>query len=247
MSITTLNPVLSSNPTQLANQHEQSEAWWNIAKSASVLGYMGISAGAFVATSLFASHLIIPVSIGVFLGMGPAIRGFNYAHETASEHEKQKIRFTRISAIQAELSSLTEQQLRLSFERAGIPKDKIDNFSKVPGGLASLVTGFATLLYLCESTNECFKKHKAALSELDRVSQPEHRTLLMREAHVWGRATMAARVHAAFMHALLRRPFCQKSLEDLGSFTNLTPEHYALENVYGNKQLPVFVFNDGWK
>lgn len=239
-----LNPLLSLNPQERAREHAFKEDLWNFAKSVDVLGYMGVSAGAFVATSVFAPHLIIPVTLGVFLAMPSALHGFNYADKAANDHANQKMRFARISEIQSQLAALPAWKLREKFEDAGIPRNRIRDFEKVEGGLARLTTGFATLIYLCECTNELFKKYKGALAELPQISQPNYRILHMREIYAWGRAAMAARVHAAFMHAILRRPFSQQSLDDIGSLANPSPEAYALENFFAQNRSPVFVFHD---
>lgn len=235
-----LNGALTIVPHQLARSHAKKESLWNFAKAADVFGYMGLSASAFIGTAIFFPHMILPVTLGVFVAMPTAVKGFQYADNAAAEHMAQKNRNERIAEIQAELDSLSHSELRYRFAQAGIDESRIDDYE---GGLSELTTGLATLLYLCEATHSLFEKYQESLAALKTESISSYRTLLMREAHSWGRAALASRIHASYMHGLLHHPLYQKTLDDIGTLTNVSPENYALESLYARKP-SVFVFKD---
>jgi len=234
-----MNRELCIAPHDLMRSHEHQEALWNVAKVTLLVGYLVFSAAAFVIASVLAPQVILFVTFAVFLTIPTG--AYDHAHKRSVEHSEEKTKFARIAEIQRQLMSLSPNELRKKFNDWGLISSQIDKFKDLENGLKSLIPGFASMLYLAERAHELFAKKTKHLKESAASENEGYRTLQLREAYDSERDGWIKQIHAAYMFGLLRHPFCQQSLGDIGHMTTLLPETYALESLYG-RQPPLFIF-----
>ncbi len=239
--VKTLNRELCIAPKDLIHVHEHRETLWNIAKATTVVGFLALSALAFVLTSLYAPGLIMGVIFTAFGSLSAAINIYSYSNAQAEAHGMEKKKFVRIAEIQKNLESLSPSLLRKKFSEWELTASQIHNFQNLKNGLKSLIPGFACMIYQAERSHELFVQAKSLQKNARNDKNADQRALQLREAYFLERAASADKITAAYTYGVLTKPFRMESLNEIGNMPMTPPETYAIAHLYGCKE-PIFIF-----
>jgi hypothetical protein len=226
--------------------HESNAYWaqvWSVAKVASTLAILALGIGTIAATAIWSAENILVVSLGLSLALPMAFSLASVTEEKSTTYQLQAEKYAEIEKIYDKLIKKSPGDLERTFRIYGISRDAVKKFSQVHGGFKTLANGLAYLQYLNNLSITCHEQ----LKKLAKLAETETDLGKKRE-YAYGafssdQSRLTLRIKAAYAYGLLQRPFCQKSLEQLGDIQNPDVQNALLDRVYGKSE-PLFYFRN---
>jgi len=219
------------------------ESFWKVARVVSLVGCTAIAltAGAFI--TVWNPEIIFYFSIGCAVSVSSLYSIMSYFDEKIASCQQDIDKYERIKTIYDQLVKNKPKDLVKNFCRSGITRSNVSHFSAIDGGFKKLAAGLAYLHYTNQQSimlSEQMEKHRQIAST---QKEPSQRRAYAYRAAALDQASYLSRIHAAYDLALLKNPFYQKKLEDLGSIQEREPQNMLIDRLYANSQ-DVFYFHN---
>lgn len=216
---------------------EQKASLWKMADVTSIAAFSILTAGAFIATALFAPVFVPLTGITAFGFLEPVNKlreSFSAWTQEAAERASQLRNFQNHYQ---SLSGLTPAQLQRKIDERGIYN--IPGMQRECPQLTTLKPLLARHMFWEDRVDMLQNKATQALSEAANLAvknDPENRKeiLVKRcEALTWEKKALESKCRNAFINAVIRYPNYSGNISDLGAFTKLSGLERAVDAANG--------------
>lgn len=238
-----LNQRFTVAPQDLLTSNNRWSNFWSVAKVVSLVALATISVAVIAATTVWSPENIFFVAVVFTTALQFAGSMTSFFNEKIQHCDQQAAKYKRITEIYDDLIKKSPAQLEQLFNKNGVHRFEINQLAKVNGGLKTLASGLAHLMYTNETTAELMKQTK----EHSKLARSETDLSVKRSyayrAFLYDQAAIISRIHAAYDHGLLMQPFSQKQLSDIGSVQERELQTICLDQLYGGEDA-IFRFHD---
>lgn len=268
LSTATNSPALPKSYLQFAEEelspdllasYNQKATLWKVAAVASVVLFTVIAVGGFAASAYLLPVTIPLVGLCAYVMMAQAMKVYSMFEKWSDTATERATQLSAINKHYEDMSSSTPQALQEILRSKGI--HNVVGMQQNDPNLTTLNPLIARHLFWEQHTADQLKikedkiEEARKLSEKDFVENRDTIYELNSEALEFEMQALESKVKNAFINAVLRRPHYAGTLEDLGTFSQLTGQERAMAMqakaphaneffTFKNKAMPLITYND---
>jgi len=241
-----LNKRFTCSPAETLASHQRYKMLWTAAKVTAISLFLIGAIGGAIALSILNPGALFFFAVGFATGIQVLAMLTSWFDKKISYHANETERYTRITQIFEDLMSKDDYDLDWEFRSNDASSWSIQGFDNVEGGLKTLTSGLAHLIYSNESTESLNRAMVQLRNRLDEETDPEKTRSAARKVFCYEQAAVLSRLHAAYDLHLLLNPFSHQQLSDIGTIVDRNIEEVLLDR-YFTKENNMFCFKDASK